>query len=50
MFKCAYCENHICEDDQFEHQASCQKIDSESLKCMSYMLNFIVDTNMGTSG
>ena len=26
-------DNHLCEDDQFEHQASCQKIESETLKC-----------------
>ena len=23
----------LCEDDQFEHQASCQKVEAESLKC-----------------
>ena len=33
VFKCSFCDNFICEDDQFEHQASCQKIESESLKC-----------------
>merc|ERR1712020_593822 len=27
--------NFLCEDDQFEHQASCQVIESESLKCQS---------------
>ena len=24
VFKCSFCENFLCEDDQFEHQASCQ--------------------------
>ena len=24
IFRCAFCEGHLCEDDQFEHQASCQ--------------------------
>ena len=33
MFKCPYCEGFLCEDDQFEHQASCQQLDSETLKC-----------------
>ena len=27
--------NFLCEDDQFEHQASCQVIEAESLKCQS---------------
>jgi len=35
VFKCAFCNNYICEDDQFEHQASCQRLESESYKCMS---------------
>lgn len=35
MFKCASCENWICEDDQFEHQASCQVLESESNHCIS---------------
>ena len=35
MFKCSFCDNFLCEDDQFEHQASCQKLDSEDLKCKS---------------
>lgn len=35
VFKCPYCEGFLCEDDQFEHQASCQKLDSETLKCAS---------------
>ena len=24
MFSCSFCCNYLCEDDQFEHQASCQ--------------------------
>ena len=35
IFTCSFCNNYLCEDDQFEHQASCQVIDSESLKCQS---------------
>ncbi|KAK9809693.1 hypothetical protein WJX73_005740 [Symbiochloris irregularis] len=35
MFKCATCESWICEDDQFEHQASCQVLESETGKCIS---------------
>merc|ERR1711993_31748 len=35
IFICCFCDNHLCEDDQFEHQASCQVIESESLKCQS---------------
>ena len=33
MFKCSFCDSFICEDDQFEHQASCQKLEAENLKC-----------------
>lgn len=35
MFQCSFCNNFLCEDDQFEHQASCQVIEAESLKCQS---------------
>jgi len=35
IFSCSFCANFLCEDDQFEHQASCQIIESESLKCLS---------------
>jgi len=35
IFQCSFCNNFLCEDDQFEHQASCQVIESESLKCQS---------------
>lgn len=34
IFQCAFCDESLCEDDQFEHQASCQKLDSETLKCI----------------
>uniref|UniRef100_A0A6A7FR04 Zinc finger protein 330 homolog n=2 Tax=Hirondellea gigas TaxID=1518452 RepID=A0A6A7FR04_9CRUS len=35
IFNCHYCHNPLCEDDQFEHQASCQILDQESYKCLS---------------
>ncbi|XP_033743187.1 zinc finger protein 330 homolog isoform X2 [Pecten maximus] len=35
VFKCSYCMKYLCEDDQFEHQASCQQLDTESFKCAS---------------
>ncbi|XP_022321634.2 zinc finger protein 330 homolog [Crassostrea virginica] len=35
IFKCSYCKKFLCEDDQFEHQASCQQLDSETFKCIS---------------
>ncbi|XP_064103994.1 zinc finger protein 330 homolog [Macrobrachium nipponense] len=35
IFRCHYCQNFLCEDDQFEHQASCQVLEQESYKCMS---------------
>ncbi|KAK7070855.1 Zinc finger protein 330 [Halocaridina rubra] len=35
IFNCHFCKNFLCEDDQFEHQASCQVLDQESFKCMS---------------
>ncbi|KAK6747598.1 hypothetical protein RB195_000659 [Necator americanus] len=35
IFNCSYCMNFLCEDDQFEHQASCQQVYSENYKCMS---------------
>ena len=33
VFVCSYCASFICEDDQFEHQAKCQVLESETLKC-----------------
>ncbi|KAL1509265.1 hypothetical protein ABEB36_004028 [Hypothenemus hampei] len=35
IFKCAFCTEFLCEDDQFEHQASCQVLESENYKCQS---------------
>jgi len=35
IFQCSFCINFLCEDDQFEHQASCQVVESENLKCQS---------------
>ncbi|XP_074650653.1 zinc finger protein 330-like [Tubulanus polymorphus] len=35
IFMCAFCKNYLCEDDQFEHQASCQVLDAETFKCLS---------------
>ncbi|XP_015521387.1 zinc finger protein 330 homolog [Neodiprion pinetum] len=35
IFRCSFCDCFLCEDDQFEHQASCQVLESESFKCQS---------------
>lgn len=35
VFNCSFCDSFLCEDDQFEHQASCQKLESEKVKCAS---------------
>ncbi|GAB6027270.1 Zinc finger protein 330 [Chamberlinius hualienensis] len=35
VFTCSFCHNYLCEDDQFEHQASCQVLESETYKCLS---------------
>lgn len=35
IFRCSFCTNFLCEDDQFEHQASCQVLESENYKCQS---------------
>ena len=35
IFICSFCNSYLCEDDQFEHQASCQVIEAETLKCQS---------------
>eukprot|EP00923_Selenidium_pygospionis_P031432 GHVN01055716.1.p1 GENE.GHVN01055716.1~~GHVN01055716.1.p1 ORF type:complete len:297 (+),score=60.66 GHVN01055716.1:84-974(+) len=34
-FRCNTCNQWLCEDDQFEHQASCQILESETYKCVS---------------
>jgi len=35
VFICGYCSGYLCEDDQFEHQAMCQKLEAETNKCSS---------------
>ncbi|CAG9864769.1 unnamed protein product [Phyllotreta striolata] len=35
IFRCSFCNNFLCEDDQFEHQASCQVLEAENYKCQS---------------
>ena len=35
IFRCSFCNSFLCEDDQFEHQASCQRLESEDMKCMT---------------
>ncbi|XP_057339437.1 zinc finger protein 330 homolog [Microplitis mediator] len=35
IFKCSFCDCFLCEDDQFEHQASCQVLEADSYKCQS---------------
>lgn len=35
VFKCCFCNSFLCEDDQFEHQAKCQVLESEDYKCKS---------------
>lgn len=35
IFSCCFCHNFLCEDDQFEHQASCQVLEAETFKCVS---------------
>lgn len=35
FYRCSFCGYMLCEDDQFEHQASCQQLDSENYKCKS---------------
>lgn len=35
VFRCSFCSCYLCEDDQFEHQASCQRLEAESYKCAS---------------
>ena len=37
LFICSYCESFLCEDDQFEHQAKCQVLESETLKCKFFL-------------
>ena len=43
IFSCSFCHNFLCEDDQFEHQASCQVLEAETFKCkfLIYYMFFI---------
>jgi hypothetical protein len=40
VFQCSFCAQSLCEDDQFEHQASCQVLESENFKCKNYQISF----------
>jgi hypothetical protein len=48
VFQCSFCAQFLCEDDQFEHQASCQVLESENFKCKNLdifefsFINFII--------
>lgn len=33
IYKCGTCRNWLCGDDQMEHQASCEQLQSEDFKC-----------------
>ncbi|KAJ7408999.1 Zinc finger protein 330 [Pitangus sulphuratus] len=35
IFACSFCHDFLCEDDQFEHQASCQVLEAETFKSRS---------------
>eukprot|EP01130_Rhizamoeba_saxonica_P006923 TRINITY_DN2778_c0_g2_i1.p1 TRINITY_DN2778_c0_g2~~TRINITY_DN2778_c0_g2_i1.p1 ORF type:complete len:279 (-),score=49.01 TRINITY_DN2778_c0_g2_i1:6-842(-) len=35
MYKCGTCSEWLCQDDAFEHQASCEVLEGESFKCRS---------------
>ena len=35
LLQCATCANWICEDDQLEHQAMCQTLETETNHCIS---------------
>lgn len=38
IFRCSFCNCFLCEDDQFEHQASCQVLEAESFKCKNFII------------
>lgn len=45
IFSCSFCHNFLCEDDQFEHQASCQVLEAETFKCKSiHIRHFFIPT------
>lgn len=35
IFRCSFCDGFLCEDDQFQHQASCEVLDADTDKCRS---------------
>ena len=35
IFGCSFWHNFLCEDDQFEHQDSCQVLEVETFRCVS---------------
>lgn len=39
VYTCSFCDAYLCEDDQFEHQASCQILEAETTKCKSILLH-----------
>jgi hypothetical protein len=41
-FQCSFCHNYLCEDDQFEHQASCQVTKIYLLSPSLYLLLLIL--------
>lgn len=41
IFRCSFCNCFLCEDDQFEHQASCQVLEAENFKCKNKKYNYI---------
>ena len=41
IFRCSFCNSFLCEDDQFEHQASCQKLESEDMKCTMHHISHV---------
>lgn len=45
VFRCCFCSGFLCEDDQFEHQASCQVLDSENYKCEYILPSTIIFAN-----
>lgn len=51
IFRCSFCQNFLCEDDQFEHQASCQVLQAETFKCelLSFYSHSVVYLNWSDS-
>lgn len=42
IFQCAFCGCFLCSDDQFEHQAKCQVLESETYKCKYLNLTYLL--------